>query len=42
MWHFTTMVKDLDQAKNHSMKGLNPAKAGILLYLDRLKGKMRN
>jgi hypothetical protein len=25
-WRFTTMVKDLDQAKNSSKKGLNPTK----------------
>jgi hypothetical protein len=37
MRHFTTIVKDLDQAKSYSMKGLDPAKAETMLYLDRLE-----
>jgi hypothetical protein len=36
------MVKELDQAKNYSMKGLNPAKAETLLYLDWLENGKRS
>jgi hypothetical protein len=42
MWHFPTMVKDLGQAMNNSMKGLNLTKTETLVYLDRLEDEKRS